>query len=245
MSPSHPSILALDTYVLGGLSAAERAQTAQHLKGCEACRARVASIEADKNHFDDAVLPGALPRLRAAAAPRTFTLPRALGLGLALAAGLAALVVWAPRAPAPDGVKGGPAFQVVARHGTQVLPVRGGEHLSPGDALRFVAEPGGRAYLLVVSADASGGVSVYQPYGGAESAPISGARVELPGSIVLDSSKGPERLWALFSDAPIPVSDLRPQLQALAGHPGALREHRMLRAPHASEVTVWFEKGSP
>jgi hypothetical protein len=250
VSGNHLSILQLDTFALGGLSAAERGAAQAHLDGCEACRSRLQGIAAEREGFDRFTLPKTMPAVVERLRPRPWQeLLRGLSPAFALAAACAVLLVLVPLSrtgPGELGIKGGAALQVVARQGARVGPLRAGERLAPGDEIRFVVEPGTRRYLLIVSVDGAGAVSVYEPFHGAASRAISGARVEIPGSIVLDRSPGPERLYALFSDVPIPVADVAPKLQALGqGGAEAIRRGGPLEVPGAEAVSTWFEKGTP
>jgi hypothetical protein len=62
-------------------------------------------------------------------------------------------------------------------------------------------------------------VSVYFPPEGGQSAPVGAGRSELPGSIELDDAPGPERLFAYFSEQPLPAAEVA---RALAAAPGAV-----------------------
>jgi hypothetical protein len=174
---------------------------------------------------------------------------RWLAPAMALAAGLLLMVVLRPGRPpqSPDlGIKGGPVLQVVARHGARVAPLRNGDLLAPGDELRFVALPAGQRFLLIMSIDGAGTVTVYQPFGGSQSSPIAGDRVELPGSIVLDAAPGPEHLVAFFSPVPIAASAVQSLLLQLGqGGVAGLRHSKELGVPGAIEVNLWFEKAVP
>ncbi|MBS2029564.1 MAG: zf-HC2 domain-containing protein [Deltaproteobacteria bacterium] len=244
MSDGHLSQLKLDTYLLGGLPADERASLEAHLGSCATCSATLADLKARQAQFASTRLPLLMPGAveRASGWRRFFTSRTPLYAALALAIPILLLVLLRP--PAPDnGIKGGPALQVVVKHGARVSPLRPGEMLAAGDELRFVIEPGKRRFLLIMSVDGAGTVSVYEPFDGNESAPISGPRVEIPGSVVLDRAPGPERLYALFSDAPISTESVQPALTAVAqGGPPAIRAGGILGVPGASEVSTWFEK---
>ena len=124
--------------------------------------------------------------------------------------------------------------------------LRPGAVLAPGDAVRFVVEPAGHRYLLVVSLDGAGKVSVYHPFDGAESAPLAAtARVEVPGSIVLDRAPGPERIVAVFSDAPLSAAAVGQRLAAAAPGSGSGSQVK-LALPGTEQISLVFEKkGEP
>ena len=185
-------------------------------------------------------MPGAVER--ASGWRRFFTSRTPLYAALAVAIPILLFVLVRP--PEPEhGIKGGPALQVVVKHGERVSQLKPGETLAAGDQLRFVVEPGKSKFLLIMSVDGAGAVSVYEPFDGKESAPISGPRVEIPGSVVLDRAPGPERIYALFSDAPISTESVKPPLAAVGQRgPPAIRAGGILGVPGASELSTWFEK---
>jgi len=244
MSDGHLSRLKLDTYVLGGLPAEERTTLESHLASCPACSATLADLKARHAQFVSTKLPLLMPGAvaRASGWRRFFGSRAPLYGALALAIPLLLLVLLRPGVP-DQGIKGGPALQVVVKHGERVWQLKPGETLAAGDELRFVAEPGKKRFLLIMSVDGAGAVSVYEPFDGEQSAPISGARVEIPGSVVLDRAPGPERLYALFSDAPLSAESVKPALGAVArAGPAAIRSGGILGVEGASELTTWFEK---
>ncbi len=122
---------------------------------------------------------------------------------------------------------------------------RSGEALAPGDLVRFVVEPRGHRYLLVASIDGAGKVSVYHPFQGTVSAPLGAdARVELPGSIVLDRAPGPERIFALLSEVALSATAVRESLKGVeAGGPERIRQTVELPLPGTEQDSFLFEKG--
>jgi hypothetical protein len=112
--------------------------------------------------------------------------------------------------------------------------------LLPGDALRFVVQPGGLPYLLIVSRDGAGHLTVYYPFGGSRSAELkSEGRNELPGSVELDATPGEERLFALFSRRPLEAARVTSRLADSTTEPSAaeLGADALLR--------LKFVKGTP
>ena len=93
-----------------------------------------------------------------------------------------------------------------------------GDAVQPGDAIRFVVDPRGTRYVLVVSIDGARKISTYYPFDGEASAglPAVAGPVELDGSIVLDETLGDERIWVLLSAEPLAAGQLRPALAQLA-----------------------------
>lgn len=202
---------------------------------CAQCAALASDAAACAREFHARVLPRTLPGLRARGARRSC-----LAVGRRLVAPLASVAVvvaaasllwlWpSRREPWPataGGEVGGLAIKGAAddaphillrRHGA-VTVVTDGAVLHPGDALAFSVPPGLARYALVVSIDGDQRISIYSPYEGAAAAPIplSASPVSLEPAIILDGALGPERLWLLLSDRPLPVALLRPALERLA-----------------------------
>lgn len=255
---SHLSQLELETHALRALPEEAASRADAHLAACERCATALSTLQATHRRFESDVLPRTLPRLRERLEPRPrrrwvmFLAPVALA-----AASLATVILVKPLGPSVDspsdplyGVKGGAVLRVHARHDGAVFQAKDGERLSAGDALRFTVVPAGLPYLLVVSVDGTGAVSVYHPAGGTRSAALPEAGhvpMELPGSIVLDAAPGPERIWALFSREPLRREDVEPVLRTLAAKgPDAVRATRLLPVPAAqAQDSFLLEKSSP
>ncbi len=135
-------------------------------------------------------------------------------------------------------VKGGPQMQIFAQHGEAHFPVGEGKRLMPGDSLRFIVEPAGRHYLLIASLDSKGLVTIYYPYGGRASGLLpAGDTVELPGSVVLNETRGTEHLAAIFSDTPYQADLVAAVLRGgerLPGLPGLTLRLSFEKGPPAS-----------
>jgi hypothetical protein len=254
---THPSELELHALALGGLPAERVSALEHHTRDCARCREALEALGQAHGEFKRSVLPRTLPGIQARAGRPSALRWIFAGVPLAAAAGALVLLLAPSRGPepVPDVLpKGGGALPAVApglelfvqRDGavSKVAPDAG--RLRPGDQVRFVARrPPGMRYVLVVSADAGGGTSVYYPFGGTESAALEGApaRTEIPGSIVLDDSPGPERIFALYSSRPLAVSTLRGALEGVArGGPAAVRSTERLTLEGAGQASFLFEK---
>lgn len=231
----HLSALALDALALGTETAGAR----DHLAVCARCRAEYDAAAELREHFTTHVLPHAQPVRRRRPIWAFIALP-------ALAAAAIAMIVVARPAPKPAelAIKGDATWQVFANRDGQTFAVHDGTRLGAGDRIRFAVIPDGARFLLVASIDGAGAVSVYYPYGGTASGKLEpGDRVELPDSIVLDAAPGPERLFALFSDAPIETSNVAEQLRAIgAGGPDAIRGMHTLTVDSRAQASLVFEK---
>jgi hypothetical protein len=250
MPEGHLSTFDLDALALGALAPERRAQAEAHLGACTRCQDDRDQARAAGERFLHQVFPRTLARVT----QRRRRTARWLALGLALAttaAAVALLLVVSGRGTDPldqggpvVAAKGGPSFHVFAQRDGRVFAVADGARLRPGDELRFAVEPSGLAYLLVASVDGDGKVSVYYPFEGEESGRLApGPRSELPDSIRLDQAAGPERLFALFSRAPLEAEPVRRALRGLGGQgPAAIRSRRALAAGAAVQLTLVFEK---
>ena len=238
---SHPSSLAMDRLSIGALTPDEAARVRKHLEACATCRERVAEDEAARARFTRSVLPRRLPAL---ARPRRWT---RFVFALAPAVVVVTLIlIISRRQPGSElAGKGGATMQVFARRGERVFLVADRSTLRSGDELRFVVQPAGRRFLLVSSIDGAGHSSVYYPFDGRASGALDPrARTELPDTVRLDTAPGPERLFALFTDAPLDAADVRKELDAIGAHGGeAIRATTTLaRVERAEQLSLVFEK---
>jgi hypothetical protein len=150
---------------------------------------------------------------------------------LADAAAVAVARVHAKNAPrfADAQVKGDFDLLVFARKAGRIEMLdRFNRGVRPGDDVRFVltGTPEGQAYVLVASVDADGKPNVYFPYDGEKSASLPGpGRWEVPGSIELDETLGPERVFVFFSPRPLVARRVREALANLGRRgPNAIRD---------------------
>jgi hypothetical protein len=196
------SDLAMERLLVGELQTEpQRATTLAHLASCARCKHRRDELAAAPAQIPDALW---WQRTQPVAKPptprRERTFLKAGGGALVLAAAAAFVFVVRPRPPeSPTGAdtrtKGASlALELVARRTDgRVEPVFAGTALHPDDALRFVLTTAEPSYVAVVGADAGGHVSIYY-----RSVDVAAAGThELPGSIILDETLGPERLVAL------------------------------------------------
>lgn len=89
-----------------------------------------------------------------------------------------------------------------------------GVHLGEGDAIQFKYRADGHAYLFVLSVDEAGRISPLYPDVPTESIAVEpdGTNV-LEGSIILDDVVGAERIFAVFSKAPLAFGDLEAAIE--------------------------------
>ncbi len=255
---SHLSAFVVDALVSDALAAPEREAAERHVAECARCREDLAEVRALRERFSAEVLPRTLPNVRArAAAASGRPAAKWAGVGAACLAVAAAIALAfhfkAPPAVPKTGeepylaIKGSAGLKIVAQHGGTQLEVVDGVALAKGDAIRFVVEPDGLRHVLVASVDGDGQVTVYYPPGGKESGLVGeGRKVELPGSIVLDDARGPERIFALFSKEPIAAEPVIAALRAVgAGGRSAILSTRSLAVPAEAQRSIVFDKASP
>jgi hypothetical protein len=251
----HVSAIDLDLHQMGDLDPERSRALLSHLSQCEPCRARQQELASAYGEFSAEVFPRTAPKLRSRPVRAVVPLHRRpLTWAPALAAAAAILLVVktgmfsgvTERADGEIGVKGTATLSLSARRDGQPFAVDGKTaELRAGDELRFVvtsADPA-HQYLLIVSVDGAGKANVYYPFDGKQSAKLAEeGRFEVPGSIVLDETPGPERVFAVFSPEPIEASQVAAQLTSIGklGHQG-IRDAR-LELSEASIETVLIEK---
>jgi hypothetical protein len=235
----HPSELELHGHAIGALGDEHSEQVRRHAADCQECGTALREIGA----VDE--------RPRSAARARRRALPWVLAaLPAAAVAVLVPRLVGRSAAGSDLQIKGGavrPALELFARRRGEAFAV-GETPLRAGDELRFVVHaPPGLGQVMIVSVEAGGGANLYYPFGGNQSAalPGTGGRAELPGSIVLDASAGPERVFALFSRAPLAWAETSRALLALGrGGTAATRRGKSLPVPAEAQTSFLFEKAA-
>jgi len=189
----------------GELEGAERARAEDHLAGCSRCQATQAEMEAERAALErslpfDAFAAGVAERM---AAPARAGWRRALPL--ALAAGLAALVVapWALRTDRGGEemvrTKGAASLAVYVQVAGGARLLGAGEPLPRGARLRLSLQPAGKRHAAVVLADADGATLLWA--GPAVAGP-------LPDAFEWTGSGGEGMLLAVLSDEPIDAAAL-------------------------------------
>jgi len=198
------SALRLDRWMMGELDAAEAESTGTHVSSCAACSTALAGMRGVREEVRALPLPIALGR----PAPRRRVPGAAVAvLGLALAASLV-LVLRSP--PAPERSKGsGLALTMYVQHGNEVRRAAPGEHVAPGDAVRFAVSTPTAAYVAVLSLDPAGKASVYFPQAARAAQVPAGTEVPLPLGTRLDATTGEERLLGIFCGSAVELEPIR------------------------------------
>jgi hypothetical protein len=182
---------------------AARPEVAHHLEDCQRCRTRVAWADAAAETFRREVFPATVD----AVVDRTRRRPVRWSLWLAPAsvAAVAVVMLLVPQAPPDDyvGAKGTElALSVFVRFPEGARPAADGEAVPADAALRFEVRAARPCHLWLASLDAAGQVSRLHPAAGAP-VRVQGQAL-LPGGAFLDGRGGPERIFAVCSEAPLP-----------------------------------------
>jgi hypothetical protein len=188
------SELMIDRLIAGELAGAAAARLRTHAATCAVCGGLLAHAEAVARSFAAAPPPLRLPAMRAV---------RVAAWAAVLAAGVA-LVVASPWRGDPDGVrtKGAPSLGLFVSHGGVVRRGASGELVAPGDRLQPVTTAERTAWIAITAVDGAGTHTVYaapQPVGIGRDRP-------LPFSIVLDDTRGPTTITAVFCPGPFALT---------------------------------------
>ena len=253
---THASAIELDLLEAGALDAERGRRVNEHVEACETCRERQAELRAARNEFTTEVFPKTAPllRRRSSSAPAPLYQRASVWVPILASAALLVLVFGVlrrEREPSDEApmiqAKGGPGLSLVVRRNGRLLgPNDAPAALRPGDELRFVVlSTNPRAHrLLIASIDGSGRASVYFPFQGERSGAVERMGAwKVPGSVILDATPGPERIFALFSENPIDARTVRKRLSDIgaAGWNG-VRTTTRLELPSVEESSVLIEK---
>lgn len=218
-SSEHIGDLALRRHRAGESLGPDGAAIAAHASACPECRARLRAFDDEQRRFEqeisfDRFAAGVERAARGSSRRATRRLPLAavVAPALAVAAALALVVTFRPKAP-ETRIKGGAGMtvRIAGAAGQRNARVDGAERLATGERLRVGYTPGEHAYVLSLSIDARGEVTPLYPEQGA-SLPISdgapSATRFLPESLELTGS-GLERVVVILSDKAVDVDAAR------------------------------------
>ncbi len=206
------SDLVLDELAAGELAPESMARVQAHLTTCERCASRRNTFQREREAFlaaapsfdAHAVLVGRkLQR-------RHWPAARAWWLGAALAA-CAVVALLGPQLQPPTRSKGGPHVDFFVKHAQRVERGTLGQSVQPGDLLRFTYSTDAPRYLALLDRDARG-ASTFYPASTQAVRVAQGANVALAFSVELDTSLGPERIYAVFCSEAFVVEPLRAAL---------------------------------
>ncbi len=108
------------------------------------------------------------------------------------------------------GTKGGVSLDYRVRLDNGHRAGKEGEILHENDQIQFTYRADESSYLFLVSIDERGRVNNFNHQSSQNSLPIKpGGRHHVEGSIILDDSKGPERVFGIFSDRILQWEDVK------------------------------------
>ena len=109
----------------------------------------------------------------------------------------------------------GPGLQIYVNRNGKPVRVAADDRLHPGDKLQFVTQPEEYSYVMVLSREEGGRVSVLFSDSGQRSLCLDSAREQpFDNMIVLDSYLGREEYFAFFSHRPLGLSEVLEQLNS-------------------------------
>lgn len=244
-SPSGPGCLSpleLEERISGRDPGAGR----EHLEDCAACRDRLAAMERQGEDFRREVYGRTVDTVMEAAADpwakgaRRWLLAAFPAAGLAASAGLFFLL--APRPPSDEmGPRSAPLGLAVYA-GEPLSPLRDGGRTNGRSPLRLRVRTSRPCRLHIAAAD---GRSVARLFAGSPEAERLEGTVLLPGAVSLGGPRGPVRLYAVCSTAPIADADLyRAVRAATSGGEEALRAGGPLAGlpPGSTQASVLLER---
>lgn len=229
----HPSDLMWTQMVDQALTIPQRVRLKFHLRRCERCRLQAQALIQERETFtaDPLTLRAIAARVAHQEAPSPQLWPwwTRIGLGAAASAAIAILVVTVSSTRDDTfSLKGGDSLELVLKRGHEVMPL--GERCLPGDAIRARVRST-RRYVLLISLDATGKVSLLFPSAGQASEPVPAENEFIPGSWELDEVPGRERIIAVFSDAPLEFSSVSEALgKSVAIEGAAIVERSCVKA---------------
>jgi hypothetical protein len=208
------SDLTFDAWRAGELDKEQTVALEEHLSLCQACQQRRESIERQSLQFWDRAAGPPSRRSGIRIVRRRWFVPSALAFS-ALAA-VAVMVSLAPgsRENADETrLKGQSHITFHVQHEGKVTVGAEGQSVFPGDSLRFSLTTGKPTHVAILSLDGAGVASVYFPQGKTSRSFGMVNSQPLDSSVLLDSTLGNERLWALFCDKEFALESLRAQLE--------------------------------
>jgi hypothetical protein len=263
MSQRTPDWL-LERIALGELPpeelAAARARLAAEPGGLE----RLAKLEADDGATLTKLPPAQVAaevarRRRVVEASRQVQTPRrwlpALALGVPVAAGLAALMLFSqselPEEPRQQQAvllettrTKGLEPKLLLHRQTQGAPepLADLSQARRGDVLQLGYVSSGKPYGAVLSIDGRGSVTLHYPETLTGSPELKGGTVSLPSAYELDDAPAFERFFFVTSDAPFDVNAVMESARALALSPEAARREPLALPASLSQTSVTLQK---
>jgi hypothetical protein len=218
-----------------------------HIASCDACREKVRLWSEEKKVFLQKYpfqkLWDTFDKRKRSRSWGWIPFPPAVRTALAFAAigGLAVFAVWQSRQPPEILSKGGAGLGFYVSHEGQVRRGENGMTLPAGDDLQFLYSTDEGRFLLLFGVEADGTLTVYHPHGGDLSAPVEPARKNrLPQAIRWRPQSPYERFFALFSDKPVSVEEVKTVLRSLSDK--SVEEMSRLPLPYPQASVIVYRK---
>ncbi len=256
LAPAACQGFALRRLHAGELEVERAAALRGHVQRCASCRDALAALDEEAARLERE-LPG--PRLVEAALARAARLraerppPRRARLTriafvaapIALAASIAVLLAMPRAPPAPrERIKGGGEVALWVGGAGAARAAVDGEPLATGERLRIGVTPGERSYVLALSIDEAGTVSVLYDAAGTSLALPPGAETVLPDAVVFDGG-GFERVYVFVTDEPLRTDDAQRALGDELRRASRVDDMRKVRGVPGDQVTRLFRKAAP
>jgi hypothetical protein len=189
---------------------ARRAELTLHVGSCERCSAIIGDIAEARALLLGSDPPEASARAarviveaaRQRRAPRRWL--RFLAPVLLVPAAAALLLLVRPGSSHNAGIKGRLIVETYCNRGGEVFAAADGADFLNGDRLRFAYTQDRAGFLLVFGVDDAGRIFPYYEPNALLGVPVqAGARVFLPDAVELDSHRGWERIYFIWSETPV------------------------------------------
>lgn len=168
-------------------------------------------------------------------------LPVRTALAFAAIAGLMVFAVWQYRQPPEILSKGGAGLGFYVSHEGQVRRGENGMPLPAGDDLQFLYSTDEGRFLLLFGVESDGTLTVYHPHGGDRSAPVEpGKKNRLPQAIRWQPQSRYERFYALFSEEPVGLEEVKSALSSAGNKP--VEEITRLPLPYSQASVIVYRK---
>lgn len=256
-----PSRFQLVQWKVGELDAKTNESLRRHVQHCNACQKVATEIERNQVQYQSNQSHHlSLLRARLSTEHVSDPLPRfwirfAIGLG-SVATICVLLLLLMPGSfqtlkdqHPSDSIKfkGKMSFEVIAKRGQRQFRVTEGAELMSNDALRFVVTVSNAGYLSVFSIDAQNRVSAFYPDTDARTdhRPLQlkkKGRYELPGSIILDQTKGDECLVVAFSENPFRRAEVQQRAKRASWYQHKIVPSESDADPVVQLGVIWVKK---
>lgn len=179
--------------------------------------------------------------------------PRAFVAVLAMA-GLAGLMIVTLREERPAEpqiqLKGGVGLSFYASYASgaqgKVEPGKDGMDLPAGAQLQFVYSNMESPYLYLVGVEENGAITAYFPDRGVLSGSVqTGSKIKLPQGLSWEPKSAYERFYALFSQEPVPIGEVRAAVSQLASEGKTVERATKLPLPYAQASILLNRKNGP